>query len=226
MIDKLDTKRIEMLNQSIPAWAVKPHPTKKGMSTIHPMAVIDRLNEVFGVGGWSYTVEHISCEKVVQKTYNGSRDVFVSAVKGSLKIGDLVLEQFGGSTNDDKGDALKGGATDALTKTASYLGVGAAIYKGQGNQENEIDEVVTASAPTPVNTTQKASKLDVARIRMLMTELGKKLEDEEKLMMHFSVGHLEDLNPKQAYEAIVELTRQKETRKFGDDPIMSSIDNL
>lgn len=289
---KLSQPKIDMLNRPVPAWAVKPHPTRNGMSTIHPMAIIDRLNEVFGVAGWSYLVEYISCDKEVQKTQKGQRDVYVSAVKGTLKIDDLTIEQFGGSTNDDRGDALKGGGTDALTKIASYLGVAAAIYKNQGNHENKIDEVVddglapeveprpapaemitdkqltllamlmkeqgiderdiytefgvesrkgltrkqastvidrlvkSSTAPVPVKTVQKASKLDVARIRLLMKELGKKLEDEEKLMMHFSVGHLEDLNPKQAYEAIVELTRQKETRKFGDDPIMSSIDNL
>jgi len=44
-----------------------------------------------------------------------------------------LIIAYGGSTNDDKGDSLKGGATDALTKCASYLGVGATIYKGQGN---------------------------------------------------------------------------------------------
>ena len=45
----------------------------------------------------------------------------------------IVLEQYGGSTNDDMGDATKGGGTDALTKIASYLGIGAEIYKGNGN---------------------------------------------------------------------------------------------
>ena len=59
--------------------------------------------------------------------------MYMSAVKGRLTIDDIVIEQFGGSSNDDMGDALKGGSTDALTKCASYLGIGASIYKGQGN---------------------------------------------------------------------------------------------
>jgi len=281
-----------MLNQPVPAWAVKPHPTRNGMSTIHPMAIIDRLNEVFGVAGWSYLVEYISCDKEVQKTQKGQRDVYVSAVKGTLKIDDLTIEQFGGSTNDDRGDALKGGGTDALTKIASYLGIAAAIYKNQGNHENRIDEVVddglapdveprpapaemitdkqltllamlmkeqgiderdiytefgvesrkgltkkqasmvidrlvkSSTAPMPVKTVQKASKLDVARIRMLMAELNKTSAGEENILAHFSVGHLEDLNPAQAYEVIVELTRQKESKKYGEDPIINSINNI
>lgn len=285
-----------MLNQPVPAWAVKPHPTRNGMSTIHPMAIIDRLNEVFGVAGWSYMVEYISCDKEVQKTQKGQRDVYVSAVKGTLKIDDLTIEQFGGSTNDDRGDALKGGGTDALTKIASYLGIAAAIYKNQGNHENKIDEVLdetadiakkepndpalapaemitdkqltllamlmkeqgiderdvytefgvesrkgltkkqasmvidrlvkSSTAPMPVKTVQKASKLDVARIRMLMAELNKTQAGEENILAHFSVGHLEDLNPAQAYEVIVELTRQKESKKYGEDPIINSINNI
>lgn len=130
---KIDEKQMEELVKKLPDWAVKKHPTRANMSAIHPMAIIDRLNDVFGIGGWNFTTEYISCDKEIQKTKNGERNIYVSAVKGRLEIGELIIEQFGGSTNDDKGDALKGGATDALTKIASYLGVGAEIYKGKGN---------------------------------------------------------------------------------------------
>lgn len=141
---KLTQEQINKLHEPLPSWAVKPHPLKKNLSVIHPMAVVDRLNEVFGIGEWQFTTEYISCDKEVQKTKNGPRDVYVSAVKGRLSIGSetlqpILLEQYGGSTNDDKGDALKGGGTDALTKIASYLGIGASIYKGQGNV-NEKEE--------------------------------------------------------------------------------------
>ena len=130
---KLTDLQIILLKKELPSWAIKVNPMKKNMSVIHPMAIIDRLNEVFGIGEWNFTVEFIACEKEVQQTKNGARDIYVSAVKGRLEIMDLKIEQFGGSTNDDKGDALKGGATDALTKIASYLGIGAEIYKGRGN---------------------------------------------------------------------------------------------
>ena len=61
--------------------------------------------------------------------------MFRSSVKGRLEIPkhNIILEQFGGSSNDDMGDSLKGGATDALTKISSYLNIGAEIYKGKGN---------------------------------------------------------------------------------------------
>lgn len=123
----------EKLSAPLPGWAVTKHPSKTFLSVIHPMAVIDRLNEVFGVGSWNFTTEYISHERVMQ----GKREAYATAVKGRLEVENCVIEQYGGSTNDDLGDALKGGATDALTKCASYLGVGASIYKGQGNGRDE-----------------------------------------------------------------------------------------
>lgn len=149
---KLEQKQFELLGKALPSWAIKKHPTKVGMNAIHPMAIIDRLNEVFEIGGWSFTTEFISCDQRTQKTKNGDRLVFDSAVKGRLEIPsiELVIEQYGGSTNEDKGDALKGGATDSLTKIASYLGIGAEIYKGRGNIDNGSKETVSDERPEEV----------------------------------------------------------------------------
>lgn len=134
---KLDKVIINQLQAPLPVWAVKPHPTKMNMTAIHPMAVIDRLNDVFGVGQWKWHTRDISCVPWTQKTKNGERSMYMSAVHGILVVPEygIHIEQFGGSSNDDMGDALKGGSTDALTKCASYLGIGASIYKGQGNVE-------------------------------------------------------------------------------------------
>jgi hypothetical protein len=141
-MNKMKTEQVTKLGKKLPEWAIKQHPTKKNMSVIHPMAVIERLNEVFGVGGWNFETDFISCDKEVQKTTKGERNVYVSAVRGRLTVESegIKIEQFGGNTNDDKGDTLKGGATDALTKCASYLGIGAEIYKGHGNID--VGEVV------------------------------------------------------------------------------------
>lgn len=132
---KLTDLQITQLHAPLPVWAVKPHPTKTGMSAIHPMAIIDRLNDVFGIGQWNTKVEKLSSHEWQQTTRNGERKVYTSTSKVQLTIDEynIHLEQFGGSTNDDEGDALKGSATDALTKIASYLGIGAEIYKGNGN---------------------------------------------------------------------------------------------
>lgn len=137
-MSKITDDQLEKLSQPLPDWAVKNHPTKKGMSAIHPMAIVDRLNVVFGLGGWNTHVEKLSAYEWVQPTKAGSRKVYTATCKVSFEVDELGiwLEQFGGSTNDDEGDALKGAATDGLTKIASYLGIGASIYKGQGNVPN------------------------------------------------------------------------------------------
>jgi hypothetical protein len=135
----LNEEQKSKLQEPLPEWALKEHPTKSNMTVIHPMAVIDRLNDVFGIGKWQTKVEKQSSFEWTQKTRNGERQVFSATAKVMLDIPDysIHLEQFGGSTNDDEGDALKGSATDGLTKIASYLGIGASIYKGQGNIERK-----------------------------------------------------------------------------------------
>lgn len=147
---KLTDEQTIALSKPLPSWAVKAHPTKTNMSAIHPMAIIERLNEVFGVAGWNFTTEYLSCTASTQKVkeyVNGQptgqmkdRNIFIATVKGRLEIEDCVIEQYGGNTNDDAGDTLKGSATDALTKIASYLGIGASIYKGQGNTSQTASE--------------------------------------------------------------------------------------
>lgn len=144
---KLSDEQIKALNASLPDWAVKQHPTKTYLSVISPMAVIDRLNEVFGTGAWQFTTEYISCDTLT--TAKGDA-TYMSAVKGRLEVEDygIVIEQYGGSTNSDKGDALKGGGTDALTKIASYLGVGASVYRGKGNVSADTPKT-SQNAPQP-----------------------------------------------------------------------------
>jgi hypothetical protein len=167
----------DILQRALPTWAVKEHPTRKGMSAIHPMAIIDVLNEAFGIGAWQFTTEFISCDKETQKTKFGERQIYVSAVKGTLIVPrhHIHIEQFGGSTNDDKGDSLKGGATDALTKCASYLGVGATIYKGQGNIDGF--EMSTEDAFTAL---REASTLD--ELKSIFMKLPKSLQQDAEIV--------------------------------------------
>jgi len=42
----------------------------------------------------------------------------------------ITRQTFGGNDNKDLGDAFKGACTDALTKAASQIGIGAEVYKG------------------------------------------------------------------------------------------------
>lgn len=148
------TKEIQsILDRKLPDWAVKPHPSKTYLSVINPMAVIDVLNEAFGVGQWQFKTEAIN--------FVGK----FAVVKGTLLVPEynIHIEQFGGNDNVDVGDAYKGATTDALTKIASYLGIGASIYKGQGNVnaprewtlEEAIHHVAQSTTETELNTLYK-----------------------------------------------------------------------
>src|ERR1700746_1716349 len=110
---------LEKLKAPLPAEAVSPNPEKPGLSAIKVIYVVERLNEVFGLNGW-----HIANE-VVEKSA-------MVVVKGTLTIDDygIRIEQFGGNANPDRGDAYKGACTDALSKCASYIGIGMDVYKG------------------------------------------------------------------------------------------------
>lgn len=133
----IDKKIEDILTRKLPDEAVKKHPSKTYLSVIHPMYVIDVLNEAFGIGRWQYKTEPVN--------FVGK----FAVVKGTLIVPEhgIHIEQFGGNDNADVGDAYKGASTDALTKIASYLGVGAMIYKGQGNtdipKEWTLDEALT-----------------------------------------------------------------------------------
>jgi hypothetical protein len=177
----LNTEQIKKLNEPLPEWALKSHPTKSNMTVIHPMAVIDRLNEVFGVGEWHFKTDYISCNPFIQKTRNGERSMYMSAVKGTLTVPkhEIHIEQYGGSSNDDMGDALKGGATDALTKISSYLGVGASIYKGQGN--NPATNATPTSIPQ-ARFKELAEKYEKEKVAPPIEEWEKMSYEQKKII--------------------------------------------
>jgi hypothetical protein len=110
---------IARLREPLPAEAVSPNPQKPGLSVIKVIYVVERLNDVFGLNGW----------RVVNEVVENGRMV---VVKAALKIPkyNIHIEQYGGNDNPDRGDAYKGACTDALSKCASYLGVGMDVYKG------------------------------------------------------------------------------------------------
>lgn len=128
---------------------------KKGgtsLTYIPVSEVINRLNKVLGIDGWSYEI--IKCERDaldpdfivahVRMTIYPGADKFVSAVKdgfGGQKIkrtknGDIV----------DLGDEFKGAVSDALKKAAQSLGVGLYLARTEEamgiEQEESIDPVI------------------------------------------------------------------------------------
>lgn len=165
-------EQIELLSKPLPKEAVKQHPTKKFLSVIEPMAVIERLNEVFGVGGWVFKTEVV----------RHSGDAAFAVVKGIFIVEreNIYLEQYGGNDNKDVGDAYKGSATDALTKIASYLGIGAEIYKGNGNVPPKVEVKPLDGAIGAIEKCDSQDQIDKVRGQI---ENSTKLTDKEKVQL-------------------------------------------
>ena len=107
------------LKEPLPREAVSPNPQRPGLSVIKVIYIVERLNDVFGLNGWQV------CNEIVET----GKMVVVRATLSIPRYG-IADEQFGGNDNPDRGDAYKGACTDALSKCASYLGIGMDVYKG------------------------------------------------------------------------------------------------
>ena len=109
---------IAQLTARIDPAATKEVGTKGGFTSIKAYYIIERLNNVFGVHGWTHT-----CEVV----YSNDKDL---AVKGKLILWDygIVIEEMGGSNDRDVADRFKGAKTSSFSKATSILGVGREIY--------------------------------------------------------------------------------------------------
>lgn len=194
---------LEKLKAPLSPQAVSPNPDRPGLSAIKVIYVVERLNEVFGLNGW-----HIANE-VIEK---GAMVV----VKGTLTIDDygIRIEQYGGNANPDRGDAYKGACTDALSKCASYIGIGMDVYKGL-RDERAPNNGNAGSGRGPEAYTHKAvasltTKNMADRFSILRTVLGN--EDYEAILGRLGCGDM--ANPdlekaREAYKALFHAFRER-----------------
>lgn len=127
----------DRLREPFPAEAISQHPTKTFLSTIKAIYIVERLNDVFGIGGW------LMLHTIVQDT-----DDYVS-VSGQIHIGApynfFTTMQYGGhkktGKNIEPSDGYKSAVTDCQSKCASYLEIGIDVFKGKvqhGHQEAKL----------------------------------------------------------------------------------------
>lgn len=181
----LTAEQIALLKKPLPEDAVKQHPTKTFLSSIKAIYVVERLNDVFGIGSW-----HLKSQVIDTSTP-------MIVIKAVLTIPDygIELESFGGndnggenSKNHDLGDAYKGATTDALTKICSYLGIGMDVYKGLVNSPGSKGKDNTGPDDLPwlnENTPQfkgaveklRAGTTTIEKIKTVM-RLSKKVEEK------------------------------------------------
>jgi len=98
------------------------------LTTLKAQYIIERLNVVFGINGWDLTGEFIDKDKGV--LFLGELKLFASkeGVKEILHTVDAV-----GYADNKKnmGDTYKSSRTDALSKAASFIGIGNDMFKGE-----------------------------------------------------------------------------------------------
>jgi len=116
----------EKLREPFPPEAYQAYDSKPFLTVLKAMYVIERLNDVFGLGKWN--LEH----KVIKED-----NVYV-LIRGQLKLlnyPDMIIPaQYGGHKTGGAGtemaDGYKSAITDCISKSASYLEIGIDVFKG------------------------------------------------------------------------------------------------
>lgn len=158
------------LNRPLPAEAVKPHPSKTFLSTIKIPYVTEVLNEVFGVGGWQIRTELVEA---------GAKMVVVKTTLTADEYG-IHYECYGGNDNPDRGDAYKGAVTDAMTKIASWMGIGADVFKGRHDEARAIADLLAATTKEELQSVwSRVKKLNLESVTNACAQRNRELTNKE-----------------------------------------------
>lgn len=191
---QLTQEQIDLLNKPLPPEALKQHPSKTFLTTINPIYVTERMNQVFGVGAWQTHVEEVT-------TAQSGKNVMV-VTKTSFEVEEygIHLEAYGGNDNADLGDAYKGSMTDAITKIGSYLGIGAHVWKNQGTPNGK---------PLPQQPAKPQKPLRERIINYL-----NKMPDKERndYLTYFQIGSIDAIDDKKAQE-IADFEKKKKAQE-------------
>jgi hypothetical protein len=174
-------KLYEMLCRPFPPEAIERtegSKTGRGYDTagVKVQWIVDRLNEVVGIGNWRVTRETF----VHAVTTGSGRKVHEAWADVTLQLGEWNGEVFvpfaearayGGHTALSEGDARKGAASNGTKRAAAMLGCGAAAYRGELDDDNQFEDEPAgsrrqgATRPTPGQSiTQRKTTTDVPRL--------------------------------------------------------------
>lgn len=134
--------------------------TKSGTNLVYvPVSeIINRLNKVLGVDGWSFEVvkcdrdatdpefitAHVRITATITQTANGSNSLVTITRDG---IGGQKVKRTKQGAIMDLGDDFKGAISDALKKAAQTMGIG--LYLARTDEAMEIEQVIDASVNAP-----------------------------------------------------------------------------
>jgi hypothetical protein len=149
--------------------------------------VINRLNRVFGVDGWSFEIISVQRDQFEQ-------DEIIAHVSMTAFVGDrhVTRHGFGGqsikrSKKDQKpvdlGNDFKGAVSDALKKAAQLFGIG--LYLARSSDALDAEEAILASGGDVViqNAAPTAPSENDA-LWLNFVEVTKSLTAEQKAMLN------------------------------------------
>lgn len=106
---------------------------------IEDETVMDRLDEVLGLGRWSVTVEPISVAEGIVKV----------RLSGWMPDGaEFAFEDFGYQTRDG-GESLKEAVSDGIRRCGRYLGIGRYLYRKHDSPAKTNGAARPAPRPAP-----------------------------------------------------------------------------
>ena len=187
------------LREPMPKEAIKKHPTKTFLSTIKAMYVVERLNDVFGLGRWDLETN------VIKETNDY---VLMSGKLCILDYNVVIPLQYGGHSttgkNTELADGYKSAITDCLSKCASYLEIGIEVFKGEVSPSGYTTKTPPTKTTTPPSkkSTGNISEAQVKRLHAISGSAGwTKKQVEDFLIMDYGLDSSKDIT-KDKYDEI------------------------
>ena len=178
----------EKLNAPMPDEAIKQHPSKTYLSTIKAIYITERLNDVFGIGGWNMTHEIVSdIDDYVTVRGRIVYDKIALEDESKMAFKNQTPDQYGGGAKRDAdiADAYKSAVTDCQSKCASYLEIGIDVFKGlhtHNKQPRKTTQKTTQKSDTPPS--EKDDEISKAQWKYIKG-CGEKLDLGEQDVVKF-----------------------------------------
>jgi len=167
---KITNEIRERLRKPFPSEALGKVASKTYLTSIKAQYIIERLNDVFGIGRWTYIHE------VIKEQENQV------LILGQLMLLDYDCEipkQYGSHKIEGKGveiaDGYKSAITDGLTKSASYIEIGIDVFKGISGKKKNIKQELIAYKKNSKDFTE-----DFVKVMQYLKKDGNVSEVEKK----------------------------------------------